>query len=203
MLAFRRSRDLAVCDFETAELDLLESLLGQLIELLLDQGTGLFGPGTRPLPADTAGPGEDILARLERELDPGSGQFELQPVVDPVLKRLYPDAYPADPAASHDFQRFTQAAQRDDKVGCAQRMLSDLRIARADSGHCTVPSAHTIAWLKSLTNMRLALAVRMGIETAEDAEELAELPDDDPRSWVYSIYEWTGWVQESLLAVQD
>ena len=30
-----------------------------------------------------------ILARLERELDPGSGQFELQPVVDPVLKRLY------------------------------------------------------------------------------------------------------------------
>ena len=85
----------------------------------------------------------------------------------------------------------------------AGQPASDLRIARADSGHCTVPSAHTIAWLKSLTNMRLALAVRMGIETAEDAEELAELPDDDPRSWVYSIYEWTGWVQESLLAVQD
>ena len=63
MLAFRRSRDLAVCDFETAELDLLESLLGQLIELLLDQGTGLFGPGTgrclpiRPAPVKTSSPG--------------------------------------------------------------------------------------------------------------------------------------------------
>jgi len=43
----------------------------------------------------------------------------------------------------------------------------------------------------------------MELSDAEDSERIAELPDDDPRSWVFSIYEWLGWIQESLLATQD
>lgn len=193
---------MVVCDFEPAELDLLESLLGQLIELLLDDAAAPGGPGTNRLPA-IDDESDDIFARLEREMAPNEDYFDLQPAIDPVLKRLYPDAYPHDAAASHDFQRFTQTAQRDDKVACAQQMLADLAQARADGGRCRVRVAHTTAWLKALTNLRLALAVRMDIQHADDADELAELPDEDPRSWVFSIYEWTGWVQESLLAAQE
>ncbi len=204
MQAFRRHGCVAVCTFEPAEIDLLESLACQLIELLLDEAAAPSGPGTaRVQPQELDDNADDIFARLEREMSPNEDHFDLQPAIDPVLKRLYPDAYPGDAAASHDFQRFTQTAQRDDKVASAQRMLTDLRAAREADGRCQVRAPHTTAWLKGLTNVRLALAVRMGIDTADDADYIAELPDDDPRSWVFSIYEWTGWVQESLLAAQE
>ena len=64
---------------------------------------------------------------------------------------------------------------------------------------CAVPDEHIDAWLKTLTAVRLALSVRLGILTADDADRLAELPEDDPMAAVFSVYEWLGWVQESLL----
>ena len=60
---------------------------------------------------------------------------------------------------------------------------------------CSHLSAFRVA-----TNLRLAVAVRLGIEDAQSADVLAELPASDPRAWVFDIYEWLGWVQESLLA---
>ncbi|MFB9620406.1 DUF2017 family protein [Brooklawnia cerclae] len=200
MRAFRRHRAMVSCEFEEAEVELLRGLLGQLVELLLDDAGGHFGPGTQrvaPLPDD-----DDIFARLEHEMTGDNQDIgDVAPHLDPVLQRLFPDAYPGDPVASHEFHRFTQTAQRDDKVVAAQVVMADLD--QCDSGHCVVPDDHTDAWLKSLTNVRLALAVRLGIECAEDAEDLSELPDDNPRTWVFSIYEWLGWVQESLLAARD
>lgn len=201
MQAFRRCAAGLACVFEPAEISLLEGMLGQLIELLLDDSPGFNGPGTRPYVASR--PDDDIFTRLEREMAPGEADFfDDEPSFDPVLHRLFPDPYPDDPAASHDFQRFTHHAQLDDKVSAARTVLSDLQ-ATHGGGRCAVPPAHTTAWLKSLTNIRLALSVRMGIGDAEDAERLAELPDDDPRSWIFSIYEWLGWVQESLLAAAE
>ncbi len=201
MRAFRRRRGELCCEFEDTELDLLGGLLSQLIELLLDDLPGPNGPGTQRLPP--VGATDDVFAQLEREMNAyGDGIFDDEPSLDPVLHRLFPDPYPDDPAASHDFHRFTRAAQLDDKVGAARAMLADLRSVR-DGGYCAVPEQHTMAWLKTLTNVRLALAVRMELSDAEDSERIAELPDDDPRSWVFSIYEWLGWIQESLLATQD
>ena len=43
MRAFRRVRGDVACDFESAEIDLLGGLLGQLIELLLDECPGAAG----------------------------------------------------------------------------------------------------------------------------------------------------------------
>ncbi len=199
MHAFRRLKGQLACQFEPAELELLEGLLSQLIELLLDDSAGATGPGTNRL----AQADEDIFARLEREMSPhATDYFEDEPSIDPVMQRLFPDPYPDDPVASHDFHRFTHTAQLDDKVAAAQLMLADLQASVA-SGHCQVPTHSVTAWLKTLTNLRLALAVRLDINDAEDAERVEELPDDDPRSWIYAIYEWLGWVQESLLAAQE
>lgn len=202
MRAFRRAAGQLACDFEAAEVDLLEGMLSQLIELLLDDCPGRTGPGTQRLPTEPE-TDDDIFARLERELDlDGFDHFDFEPSLDPVLKRLFPDPYPDDPQASHDFQRFTHTVQRDDKVVAARTMLADVQACRG-GGRCAVPDRHTLAWLKTLTNVRLALSVRLEIEDDEDAEFIAELPDDDPRSWIYSIYEWLGWVQESLLVAQE
>lgn len=202
MRAFRRIRGQTACEFEPAEVDLLEGMLGQLIELLLDGHPGADGPGTQRL-AGTDEEDDDIFVRLQREMSADDGDhLDDELILDPVLKRLFPDAYPHDPEASRDFRRFTHHAQLDDKVISARTMLSDLRASRG-GGRCAVPDPNTTAWLKSLTNIRIALSVRLDIQDADDAEYVAELPEEDPRSWIHSIYEWLGWVQESLLMAHE
>jgi hypothetical protein len=58
------------------------------------------------------------------------------------------------------------------------------------------PTAQT--WLRSFTDLRLALATRLGIEDG-DEERWYALPDDDPRSQAHDIYEWVGYLQETLV----
>jgi hypothetical protein len=52
--------------------------------------------------------------------------------------------------------------------------------------------------MKTITDMRLALATRLGIEEG-DEELWDELPDDDPRTHVHDIYDWLAYLQETLV----
>jgi hypothetical protein len=71
-----------------------------------------------------------------------------------------------------------------------QRGATDVRI----------PAAEVDQWLRTLTSVRLAVATRLGITDAESAEELAELPDSDPRAFMLSVYDWLGFAEETLLS---
>lgn len=194
MEGFRRSEGRLVAVFEPQEIETLGSLLEQLIELLGDEVLGAWNG------ADQAE--QDIFARLEWELsEQGIDDLCADPDVDPVLRRLFPNAYPDDPAASFDFRRFTQCAQREAKIDGCCRVGDDLR--HSHEGRVQIDDVNVPAWLITLTNVRLALAVRLGIDDAEIADELAELPQSHPRAWIFSIYEWLGWVQESMLACLD
>ena len=196
MQTLRRDINSIAASFEEAELNILRSLLCQLIELLSD---------ARPQPRNCGrAAADDIFSRLERELGldeqfNSPADYYLQ--TDPVLTRLFPKAYVDDEYASDEFARYTQPALMADKLDCAQLVLDDLQPDA--QGCCVIPTEHYQAWFKSLTNLRLALAVRLDIEDADDTDRLAELPDDNPNAWVYSIYEWLGWVQECLLAACD
>ena len=53
--------------------------------------------------------------------------------------------------------------------------------------------------MRSFTDIRLALATRLGVEEGDEDFWLA-LPDDDPRAHVHDIYEWVGYLQETLVA---
>jgi hypothetical protein len=55
------------------------------------------------------------------------------------------------------------------------------------------------AWMRSFTDIRLALATRLGVEEG-DEDYWTSLPDDDPRTHVHDIYEWVGYLQETLVA---
>ncbi len=59
------------------------------------------------------------------------------------------------------------------------------------------------AFTAALTDVRLVLADRLGIETDEDAEALHDLEGDpaDPGVWLAMVYDFTTWVQESLTEV--
>lgn len=186
--------------FDKGEAGLLASLVEQVVEVLDPTGQVQRSRTARPAGPD---PEQDPFAQWEADFsaevagsvdDPEAG-IDLD---DPVVRRIFPDAYPDDPAASHDFRRFTQAQQREQKVTDAQVVLADLA-GTGRRGVCHVEAEAVPAWLKTMTAVRLALAARLGIVDETSASEVAELPEQDPRSWVHELYQWTGWLQECLL----
>ena len=55
-----------------------------------------------------------------------------------------------------------------------------------------------MTWMRSFTDMRLAIATRLGVEEG-DEDYWYSLPDDDPRAQVHDIYDWLGYLQETLV----
>jgi Domain of unknown function (DUF2017) len=183
MRDFKRSGPMILMKLTDYEATLLESLV--------EQYTGL-------LEADEQQPDAgDSFARWQAEL---SGIDPLDHT-DPVVNRLFPDAYPKDAAASGEFRRLTQARQRSTRLGEAEVVMSALRDCDAGKHPVQVRVIELDSWLKTLTGVRLSLAVRLGISTPEDAEELDALAEDEPRSYVYRVYEWIAYLTENLLGL--
>ena len=116
-----------------------------------------------------------------------------------MLKRLFPSAYPQDTAAASDFRRFTERDLRAQKVADAQVVLDRLDATALGAHDLKIPRDEVEAWLRTLTSVRLAVATRLGITDAETAERLADLPEDDPRSFLVSVYDWLGFAQETMV----
>jgi hypothetical protein len=184
MRDFKRSGPMILMKLTDYEATLLESLV--------EQFTGLLEADD--LPAESG----DSFARWQAEL---SGEDPLDHS-DPVINRLFPDAYPQDPAASGEFRRLTQARQRSTRLDEAEVVLSALRDSEAGKHRVQVRVIELDSWLKTLTGVRLSLAVRLGISTPDDAEDLDALPEDDPRSYVYRVYEWIAHLTENLLGLR-
>jgi hypothetical protein len=125
---------------------------------------------------------------------------------DPVLARLFPTAYPDDEEAAGEFRRFTEGSLRDSKAQAASLIIDTLEEAGlpaelTEDGltiDVELDPAQAVSWMKSFTDVRLALATRLGIEEEDDDYWLA-LPDDDPRTHVHDIYDWVGYLQETLV----
>lgn len=184
-----------IANFSSYEADLLRSLAAQLVELLRNE-EAIPDASIDPLEAmfDFAGP------RNTPE--------------DPVLARLLPSAYPGDHEAAAEFRRFTEGALRDAKAASAQSVISSLEEAGlpaigeppiAEVGlvlDVELPLETAMLWLKCLADMRLALATRLGVEEG-DEKRWRRLPEDDPRGHTYDIYQWLGYLQESLVDALD
>jgi len=176
-----------IATFTGFEADLLRSLASQLVELLRNESA---------VPREGVDP-------LEAMMDFSGPTSEPE---DPVLARLFPTAYPGDEEASAEFRRFTEGTLRDGKAAGACAIIDALEEAglppelEEDGLMIDVelepPAAET--WLRSFTDLRLALATRLGVEEG-DEEVWYALPDDDPRAQAHDIYEWVGYLQESLV----
>jgi hypothetical protein len=113
---------------------------------------------------------------------------------DPVLARLFPDAYREDQGASAEFRRYTEAGLRDSKRADAQTVLKTL----GEGGRIMLDAEEAQAWLKSLNDLRLALGTRLDI-TEETLEQMRSFDWDDPRNAGYAAYDWLTYLQESLV----
>jgi Domain of unknown function (DUF2017) len=183
----RRRGGGVVATFTGFEADLLRSLAGQLVELLRNEVAAPKGA-------------EDPLEQL---LDFSGPTTEPE---DPVLARLFPTAYPHDEEAAGEFRRFTEGALRDYKADAAAQIIETLEEAGlpdelGEDGlvvDVELDTERSVTWMKSFTDIRLALATRLGVEEGDEDYWLA-LSDEDPRAHVYDIYQWVGYLQETLV----
>jgi hypothetical protein len=185
---FKRHRRSGACvaTFTVFEADLLRSLAGQLIELLRNESA------TAEVQSD---PLEDLLDFSGPTTAPE----------DPVLARLFPTAYPDDEEAAGDFRRFTESTLRDGKAAAAASIIDALEEAGLPSEpedgifiDVELDEGAAMTWMKSFTDMRLAIATRLGVEEG-DEDYWYSLPQDDPRAQVHDIYDWLGYLQETLI----
>jgi hypothetical protein len=186
---FSRRRGVISTQLSAYEVELLASLVSQLVELVSDGEPEQFRE---------PGEGADPFERLVRDLRADPDEPEVSE--DPVLRRLFPNAYPHDADAASDFRRFTERDLRGKKVADAEVVLQGLQETGRGARELRIDPADGEAWLRTLTGVRLAVATRLGITDAESAEELLELPDEDPRSFMVSVYDWLGFAQETLIS---
>jgi len=178
----------AMATFSGFEADLLRSLASQLVELLRNEAA---------VPSSATDPLEALLDFTGPTTEPD----------DPVLARLFPTAYPDDEEAAGEFRRFTEGALRDGKARNAAAIIDQLEEAGLppeleEDGlwiDVELDATQVNAWMRSFTDIRLALATRLGVEEG-DEDYWRSLPDDDPRTHVHDIYEWVGYLQETLVA---
>jgi hypothetical protein len=123
---------------------------------------------------------------------------------DPVLDRLLPDAYRDSPEDAAEFRRFTESELGDDKVRGALMIAEALEPA---PGRKTVTVVldlpQSISWLRSLTDIRLALATRIGIDDSGLPALPREPASADQVQLTFALYNWLGALQESLVRAVD
>jgi Domain of unknown function (DUF2017). len=117
---------------------------------------------------------------------------------DPVLARLLPDAYRGDADAASEFRRFTEDSLAARKIQNAITVTESLERATALDGagqtEVALDAPTVQSWLRCLTDIRLTVAARLGIESDED-----EGADDDESLMLRDVYDWLGFVQGSLI----
>lgn len=120
---------------------------------------------------------------------------------DPALERLTPDAYPDDPDAADDFRSVTRGdllGRRSQDAATVLRDLSAIEEAPLEDAlspvDVSIAGDALEAWLRTLAAVRLVLASRLGIESAEDHD------DEDPR---FALYDWLGYRLDGLLQAAD
>jgi hypothetical protein len=170
MIPFSRTdHDTVVATFTRAESELLAALSVQLTELLSE----LAGTGAEPLPGLTIGGSSAIPA-------------------DPALARLFPDAY-ADEEQSRQFRELTERGLANRKLENARAIVAALGPA---GGEVELDTSQALAWARSITDIRLSIAARLGIED----ELYLDDGSDETRSML-DVYDWLAAVQDSLVRV--
>ena len=201
MAGFRRTQRGVSARFTPAQAGIVRNLVGQVAELVGGAGAASVPPPPAGGPAKSAQSPPDqptglnetpFPEELDAILDSGG---PTSPPEDPVLARLFPDAYGNDPEAAGDFRRYTEPGLRSGKVAAARTVLATLP---DEGGRIRLSAGDAEAWLRALNDVRLALGVLLGI--SEDYErELADVTGTDPRSAYLQVYDWLTFLQETLV----
>jgi hypothetical protein len=127
----------------------------------------------------------ELLTSLPTEL---TALIEADPA-DPGLRRLFPPAYEDDEESEVEFRRLMHeellAGRRE-----ALEVLAETARSERLSGE------QLDAWLRALTDLRLALGTRLGV-TEETYD--CEIDPDDPQAYELSVFAYLSWLQEQAV----
>ena len=120
-----------------------------------------------------------LVAELRGELEDPAGMAP-----GGALARLYPPAFPDDPAASAEYADLVHA-------DLAETRRDRVAVVEATLDEPSLDEPQATAWLGVLNDARLVLGTSLGFE--EDAPD--ELPDqDDPDAMRYAVFAYLGWL---------
>lgn len=132
---------------------------------------------------------------------------------DPAVRRLLPDAYGDDDEAAQEFRRLTERDLATRKIGNAAVVIQSLseivdRTALAEDdeeleveGLVSLDEDAALAWLLCLTDIRLTVAARLGIE--DDDEQFDEETSPPEARVLYEISYWVAGVSQSIIWALD
>lgn len=194
MHAFRRSRQGFTSRLTAQERTIIGNVVAD-VATLLGYPVGDPVPGADGMPVvDWTGP--------QTEPDPSSGaehpEGRSTEPQDPALARLLPPAS-EDEEIADELRRLNEATLRSAKAARLHRVWEALS---APGEKVFVPAASAMDWAGALTDVRLVLAVRLGLEDEEDAAALyqvARSSTDQLASAMASLYLALSWLQETLL----
>ena len=174
--------------FTALEVELITDLAGSIAELL---GSRARSPQHDALSSTVGDALGDSLRGDALSDIVGMGGSDSAPT-DPAIARLLPDAYGDDAVASREFRQFTERSLATRKVHNASVVIESLA---ADGGTVSLDDAGAQSWMKALSDIRLAIASRLGIEADDDEGNL----DGDEALMLRDVYDWLAYVVESLL----
>jgi hypothetical protein len=180
MSSVRREQGRVHVDLEPGEAEVLTSLAAQVLELLGEE------------------PDAESADSLEQLLD-----ASVAPVAPPdndILARLLPDAYRDDDAAAEEFRRLTDTDLRAGKRAGLTQIVADV-YADADAAagaHVVLDDDAAKVWLYALTDVRLAFGTGIGVSEDMD-DEREQLAQDSQRFAEIAVYDWLGYLQETLV----
>ncbi|MFJ4168617.1 DUF2017 domain-containing protein [Paenarthrobacter sp. NPDC089714] len=161
---------------EPAERDLLRGLLADVISML----------------DSAAREDEDPLAAMIG-LD-----MDVKQPTDRALLRLLPNVMKDDDAGSLEFRQLTERSVRESKIGALRATAMGL-----DKDELVLTSEDANRWAMALNDVRLVLSERLDIRDEADADHIHSMQDwsqaEDVESYLALVYNFTTWLQESLV----
>ncbi|CAN5525022.1 hypothetical protein BH20ACT23_BH20ACT23_13810 [soil metagenome] len=112
---------------------------------------------------------------------------------DPVRARLFPNAY-EDNGDSAAYRELTGGDLSAGKLEALDRVAETLGSGGSTKAQLTEEDAE--AWVRTLTDMRLAIGTRL--EVTEATMSLEPDPDDPTFAPLHTLH-WLGWLQERIL----
>jgi hypothetical protein len=127
----------------------------------------------------------ELLRRLPNEL---LGLLDSDPD-DPALRRLRPAAYEDDAEAQREYSRLMDAELQEGR-------REALRVLAETAARDRLTAEELDAWLRALTDLRLALGTRL--EVTEDTYS-SEIDPRDPDAYELSVFSYLSWIQEQAV----
>jgi hypothetical protein len=108
---------------------------------------------------------------------------------DPSLRRLRPSAYEDDPEAAEEYRRLME-----DELEEGRREA--LRVLAETSARDRLTADELDAWLRALTDLRLALGTKLDVTEDTYAREI---DPRDPDAYELSVFGYLSWLQEQAV----